>query len=890
MKTIKLALSYLRYYKSQTLALWLGMALAAALLCGMGSLFYSGQMGNAENSRKIYGDWHYAYMPAQGEDVSELASGETGNGYALESCGLAVGKDLTEEPYPLLYQYMDEEARAMAHRTILEGRYPETPNEAALDAYTLGNLGLSDEIGEEIVIGGKSFTLTGIVENEWAANVGDMEVFVSRDYPGPYEEERLYVKFREDQKLYRQMEAFLDAHGFSDGRIEENDGLVTALFGEEPAPILETVKFAFTDPEGNFTYLILKLDSDYNLSFYALIVLLGLFGAFVIYSIFNISMTRRTAQYALLNTLGIGEGTIQREACAELGLLFLTAYPAGFLLGNGLLGLFYEKLDTVFLDRSAGSVQSGVHVSASEQLLTQAQTAAGAFQISYGAAKLGAVLIFAALFLAAYLSVRSMRKRTIRELMRQETKGGGKDRKIYSRKRRYMPGVLVRKFMLSRKWRFAATVLSLSLGGSVFLSAEYLTENMKIHAELSLKSDDGLGSAYKVSMNSDRVEERIPAAIAEQLAQNAHLDSVLPVKYTLGEITVKKEELTWESYFDEMNRYAFLVQNYGGVCTDGGDGNLKIRYNVYGYEPEMLDELSDFVLEGEIDPERMERENQIVVLANMDGQGNYDFYGRHAGDTVTVRVPRTDVSQEGLLRFDAAPENYIEKEYTIAAVVSRSMAKTEHFLNTGAYDDSVSLYLTNAQMQEDFGIEDYTIVSISPAEGTDSKAAAEEIRRTVEEVPGAAVQDYTSAIESQKQYLRQQQLFCTGVAAVLLVISLFHIMNSMNYTILARRREFGILRAMGITDIGFYRMLVLEGLRYGVCANLTMLALYALVLKGVLNYYMQHVVQFLHIQAEVPAALFAAVVCINFAIACLAVLLPGRRIAGGEIIGEIRRG
>ena len=82
-------------------------------------------------------------------------------------------------------------------------------------------------------------------------------------------------------------------------------------------------------------------------------------------------------------------------------------------------------------------------------------------------------------------------------------------------------------------------------------------------------------------------------------------------------------------------------------------------------------------------------------------------------------------------------------------------------------------------------------------------------------------------------------------AFVLLVISLLHIMNSMQYLVAARKHEFGILRAMGITDSGFRIMLLKEGLRYGVYSSIVMIALYLAVQK-VLYYFMTHVFLYLH--------------------------------------------
>ena len=59
-KVVKLAFSYLRYYKKQTLALLAGMILSAGILTGIGSLFYSGKQAALENARAQYGDWQYS--------------------------------------------------------------------------------------------------------------------------------------------------------------------------------------------------------------------------------------------------------------------------------------------------------------------------------------------------------------------------------------------------------------------------------------------------------------------------------------------------------------------------------------------------------------------------------------------------------------------------------------------------------------------------------------------------------------------------------------------------------------------------------------------------------------------------------------------------------------
>lgn len=57
---LKLAYSYIRYYKSQTFAILASIILTAALLSGISSLMYSSRLNSLENNKQIYGDWHYS--------------------------------------------------------------------------------------------------------------------------------------------------------------------------------------------------------------------------------------------------------------------------------------------------------------------------------------------------------------------------------------------------------------------------------------------------------------------------------------------------------------------------------------------------------------------------------------------------------------------------------------------------------------------------------------------------------------------------------------------------------------------------------------------------------------------------------------------------------------
>ena len=56
-----------------------------------------------------------------------------------------------------------------------------------------------------------------------------------------------------------------------------------------------------------------------------------------------------------------------------------------------------------------------------------------------------------------------------------------------------------------------------------------------------------------------------------------------------------------------------------------------------------------------------------------------------------------------------------------------------------------------------------------------------------------------------------------------------------------------------------------------------------------MDYYMAHVVQFLHFTAGIPKGIMAAIMVLNILIAIIAVIIPARKIVKSNIINEIER-
>lgn len=184
---LKLAYQYMRYYKSQTFAIFASIFLIAALMSGIGSLMYISRKNDVENSRRIYGDWHYCIetgidaetktFPVSGTDT---ANGIKDRDFRLERYAKAQVAGELSEPYQIQFLHVDESYRRMLCREITEGREPDAANEIVADSYTLVNLGFEGGVGDALKLGGKSYILTGLVKSKWNSGADEMDVFVGK--------------------------------------------------------------------------------------------------------------------------------------------------------------------------------------------------------------------------------------------------------------------------------------------------------------------------------------------------------------------------------------------------------------------------------------------------------------------------------------------------------------------------------------------------------------------------------------------------------------------------------------------------------------------------------------------------------------------------------------
>lgn len=888
-KFVHLSFSYLKYYKKQTAALLMGVILSAALFTGMGSLFESGKQAAVEHARAEYGDWHYNTR-GDLDWIRDFEKESRGKGYMIEKTGMETIRKVMEEPFKLELVYADFDYLEMMGRKIIQGYYPQTEDEVAMDVQTLQSLGMSDKLGEQVVLDGDTFTVCGILSDmpeKLQEEQGDVsQIFVNSSLDYGENGSFLYLKFDENHTLYQQLVSFCKKFEIPYSDMKRNNGIVGYFGGDRPEVVWETVKSGLIHKEMGLPYIWGTLNENMGLTEYVILFGVACFGVFIIYSLFQISVIKRKAQYSTMETLGMTDGQKMGILLGELGSIGAVGYLIGCVLGNLAASCIYQKAGRIFVLRDQTRHTGGEDTA--EKFRAANIPDAGNYQIDWPIMFVGLLGLAIAIFMISGIFVYRMRKQSIRQMLSEEVEKHPK-RKIYSQNHSNLTGILTRKFMFARKGNFVGILLSLSIGSVLFLGAFYVMENTKINNELTFKADDGLASDIQVYVQSDQLSDGIPEEAVQDIKGIDGIRQVHPVRYLLGEIPLEDGALKWTVYFAEIaNEKGRLpdpriMEKYHGVAVQTGKDDYKLKVNIYGYDDAMLEDLNAYLLDGEIDPDQMRAKNSVILKTLMDGQGNYDGIDVKPGDELALTtISSREVPQEALC-FQGKEEWYQNRSMKVSALVSRPLGKVDTYIGD---TDVVDIIMTNEQMEQNFGIADYQTISISVNSEQESKEVSETIGKITRKINKCVVKDYSEQIRQQNLYLFQKMFFYYGIAAVLLRISILHMINSMQYLIAARKREFGILRAMGITDSGFRKMIAKEGLRYGIYSGSTVLIVYFIVQK-ILYYFMVHVYLYLHPRPLISCEVLVTVLVLNIGICVSITLLSGETILKKQIIEEI---
>lgn len=693
----------------------------------------------------------------------------------------AFGKDYGE------VSFMDENDARWSYALPTVGRMPQGENEIAMDTGALALLGVTPELGAQVEL---TYTLTD--KEQLGEDITDTFTLVGWwDY-----DELLAVHFLNVSEAYvRQIEEKAVANGMQPFRTDLSVMLSNSLdientliqigedcgysVGERRGQLRIGVNWGYTT-----TQLLDTLDAGGILAIVSVLVIVTFTGYLVIYNIFRISVAGDICFYGLLKTIGVTPTQLQRIIRQQALMLCIIGIPMGLLLGYG-VGVVAVPITL------STSIYGGKYTTVSLSPW-----------IFFGAAAFALLTVLLSCTRPGRIAGNVSPVEAVRYT---EAQGKGKNRRTT---RRVTPFSMACANLGRSIGKTSLVVVSLSLAVvllnvlATFLGGfdmdKYLSQ--RTCADFLISTQDYFN--YRGFTLTE--EDMIP--VQENTEQ-----SLGGFAYTTGLVKMYLPEEAWRYEASYYLGEEELENGLNAATRDGG--KIATDSQIEGLDEELFSKL--IVLEGDLSPLTEPDSHAIAIEVSLDDYGEivHPEYYPAIGETIRVSYGNGNTAHDvfyDVCAWVEIPYNMSTRFYTMGYQTVMSVDA----LHRDAGEDNVQTML-------------YLFDTPSP----EAEAAAESyLAQLTSSVNCPLV--YESK-ETQRVHFREFQMTFAILGgllcAIIGIVGILNFFNAMMTSILARRREFAVLQAVGQTKQQLKAMLVWEGLLYTLGSGIISLLLSAAV-------------------------------------------------------------
>lgn len=754
----ELSRKYLSRRLRRTLYTLLGVALAVAFITAIMITFESIEASELQSMENSVGRYHGKVVETSESEIMDLKIH-----VLIEELGIqkiAGTIEFPEERASLFIEEANELTLNLRGKSVKEGRLPERPGEIALDSFSAQLLGITPETGQKVSldIGGKkrTYEVVGIVSK------ARQESAMSKAFVEISPEE--FSEISEESRVVKNAYFTVDA---------PNNGIrVAALKVASDLEIRDKTTY-----NGSLIYFLENL-SPVNWPAVVLGLLVAVASMVSIYNTVQISVLERIREFGLLRAAGATPAQIRKVVFRESILVSLVGIPLG--LATGVLLSFAIAL-------YAGSQLTGL----------------GGFStmITPLSLLLGTILGFLSVVVSSLIPALRAGKVSPVEAMRQygvepsdfEVKGIVEGQ---SSSREKIPLKLAKRNMRRNLRTTIISVISMTMAATLFIAFSYFAGNFDTEriARGVVKSDFSIRVA---SMYDDGPDEQT----IEEILSFEDVQTVAAAKFITGRLLTEYEDQDLDSRSfatfsnPEAGMRATMVDNSGMYMA-------LLAYNDLGIEL-----MKTKVISGSIDLRRATSERVIIIDIE-----NSNRHGIEAGDRVLLK---TYYLNESMVQVPVA------SEFVVAAVVQElpSVAYTVEGGILAACSDKIieSLRPENGDVHltmMDY-MDHYSYVDIYLRRGSDAEALESTIEEIADRYRNSTFISYSEYKKETEDAISTLSTLVYGLIAIVGFIGICGITNTINTTIILRRREFGILRAIGMTGKQLKAMLTYEGLIFG---------------------------------------------------------------------------
>ncbi len=807
----KVTLRSLKENKTRTVVTIIGILLSTAMICAVTT--FAASMQDYLLRAAIYntGDWH---ARVSGTDISVYqsiaSSDEVAAAVYLQRLGFALAEGCTNEYKPYLYIA----GGSAGYENILPihisaGEYPRSETELLLPDHLAVNGGVVYHIGDTLTLTLGTRMLDGEPVDFFAPvyryDENGQDVLTGETLQPV--ENRTYTVVGFYSRLPYEIEN-ISFPGYT---------AITAADGEASPSYCYDVYFKLKHGGGIYDFMSQNnLTGAYNsnvlmfqgvsgnqnfraslLILSAIVIILIMFGSIaLIYNAFAISVSERTRQFGLLSSVGATRKQLRRMVLFEAFCVSSIGIPAGILSGIAGIAVTLHLLGSRFTSWfGIRNVPMRVHVSLPAILSA-------------------AVIALITVLLSARIPSRRATKVSAVSAIRQNQDISNARPARTSRLTRRLfglPGILASKYYKRSRKKYRTTVISLFLSIVLFVSASAFSDYL-VEAFLGTRNTEGFdllysGTSYSLGGNS-------PESMLALLCSGEHI--------TAGTYAVEKNiraiipnEYLDAEILEELSRPDERFSKTAGMGPD---------MSLYSVLPISLHFIADSEFKALLAQYHLDEtafmDPAHPLALTVDGNTFYSHAREKYISTNILNAENCPIM--GTFIPDDTEETAENPVISYPLYTGRRIYESPYYVFQDGflqmlYPISLYEYVLPEEARDNYPATSFFLLS------DDHGASYTSLSKLLTEngLSHNYLFDYAESAEENRNMVLSIQVFAYGFVVLISLIAAANVFNTISTNISLRRREFAMLRSVGMTEKGFRKMMNYECLLYGSRALLT---------------------------------------------------------------------
>ncbi|WP_195345125.1 ABC transporter permease [Paraclostridium sordellii] len=860
-----LTLRYLKENKKRTIVTIIGIILSTSLICGIGNIFESFMDYQIRETINRKGAFHATFHDIKKEDVDKITK-SSGISKSSISDNLGYSKLSNEKKNLVQVKAFDKNGFEGYQIKLKEGRFPTNSNEIVLSERAMPlidkkvgdsiNLNIGKRVDKnqkeieipivhdnETIVDGKSknFKIVGVMnklDDDLDNDVVSGITYLDIKEKTKGDKVNVAICANEPSEIYEIAPAISKNLGL---KVASNDDSDDMIYNNDNGVAYENLSF-------NEHLLRLKGASAYaninrsiNAAMFVVTTLVVVCTVATIYNAFSISINDRKKQFGILNSIGATKSQIMKIVFIEAIVVSVIGIPLGLITGTFAIDLIFKLIKYMF--SSSVIAQLNLRVVYNPYVII-----------------LSALIVLLTILVSAILPALNAAKTPPLEAIKNSSSlklGKVKDSKLV-RLLFKTEGVLAYKNLRRNKKKFRITLFSLIISVVIFISFSGFVE-------LFIKANEAsVGQVnYDVRLWKGGILEG--DKIIDDLNKVKGIKKI-SVRNEYGVAFDVKESNINKDYKDLIDK-TFSKKNKNGETVY----DFNYEQNTFQFTDDKdIDNLK--LINGSFDKKTAIKENGIILR----NKSSYSEPGKKYDVSLTNYKVGDTINAYKFSR----DENDKQINEPIKLKV---LATTDDLLPGNKMSTYMGIdFITYNEVGSKLG---YDINSGNIYINSDKSKDTRNALKKIGEKYGYNVHDEVDNALKMEQSIIAIKIFVYGFVLVISLVSITNIVNTISTNINLRKREFAIIKSIGVTPQGFNKMIYLESLLYGVLALVYGVPI-GLLIDVIMNKIMGNVVQ---LGMILPWN--AVLICVVgvFVITFIASYIPMRKINKENIIENIRQ-